>query len=484
MSVVTLLLLLVLEAGPVAPAPSPGPPAPLTESTDEEQTASPPNAAEEPRYPLRLSEPDFVARGEPFKLVDLRYGFSDTFSTTQAFAARVRVQGWGYLGAEVEGERRSLALMVDRLVLAAEATDGVYDLFGRYRARRFLLSANAHRLSPAEGGDWLLSPGVSLRLSREFELLGEMTGDTSRPQGRFLRSASAGFLWEHGARLEVEGGYGHARETTEEGSENVRDTATVRFVAQVGRVEFSGHASLDDVEGRFPRRQEEVALSARLLVTSRLLLEGAGQARFERDASDRSHGYRAAVTWFARRFYLPRSGPAAERTLALAYRATEMGYNERPVFDDDQRREQRERLSLTPRRDELLEDMRELYRAQVEERAVPTLGLEFLESDDELSGFKSQTLRASLGVPWPPAWPWRHDESATPFLRLDLERERRLSGLDYEAIRYGVALTTSLNREMDLVLRWSRAEPTPLELIRGIGPYRTIELSYVYAFGR
>lgn len=115
---------------------------------------------------------------------------------------------------------------------------------------------------------------------------------------------------------------------------------------------------------------------------------------------------------------------------------------------------------------------------------MPTLGLEFLERDDALSGFKSQTLRAGLGVPWPPAWPWHHDESAVPFLRLDLERERRLSGPDYEAIRYGVALSTSLNREMDLVLRWSRAEPTPLDLIRGIGRHRTIELSYVHAFGR
>jgi hypothetical protein len=37
---------------------------------------------------------------------------------------------------------------------------------------------------------------------------------------------------------------------------------------------------------------------------------------------------------------------------------------------------------------------------------------------------------------------------------------------------------------MDLVLRWSRADPTPLDLIRGIGRTRTIEASYVYAFGR
>jgi hypothetical protein len=37
---------------------------------------------------------------------------------------------------------------------------------------------------------------------------------------------------------------------------------------------------------------------------------------------------------------------------------------------------------------------------------------------------------------------------------------------------------------MDLVLSWRRAGATPLDLIRGIGDRRTIELSYVYAFGR
>ena len=71
-----------------------------------------------------------------------------------------------------------------------------------------------------------------------------------------------------------------------------------------------------------------------------------------------------------------------------------------------------------------------------------------------------------------------------PFLRLDLERERQLSGPSFETLSYGASLAVALNREMDLVLSWRRTGATPLDLIRGIGDRRTIELSYVYAFGR
>ncbi len=460
----------------------------LQASARGDETPTPPTAESESRppavrYPFRLSEPDFLAPGEPFKLVDLRYGFTDTFSTTHAFAARVRVQDWGYLGAELVGERRALTVEANRIFLAAEANDGEYDFLGRYRARRFLVSANAHQRPPENGGDWLLIPGLSVRLTRDFELLGELTGETGS-EGRFFHSGVAGFLWQRGVRFQLGGEYAHSRETTEEGSESVRDAGSLRFVAQLGPLELSGGTLYEDIDGRFPRQEAEGALAMRLSLSPRLLLEGGGRTRFERHGNERGREYRGALTWFARRFYLPRSGPGAEPTLVLARRATEMGYNERRVFGEDERRAQRERLSLTPRRDELRDDMVGLYRAEVEERAVPTLGIEYFEVDDPLSGFTSRTGRVGLGVPWPPAWPRHHDESSAPFLRLDLEREARLSGKDYEAIRYGAALTVSLNREMDLVLRWSRADPTPLDLIRGIGRYRTIEMSYVYAFGR
>ena len=128
--------------------------------------------------------------------------------------------------------------------------------------------------------------------------------------------------------------------------------------------------------------------------------------------------------------------------------------------------------------------MTDLYRAQVRERPVPLLGVEVLDSSSALDGSKSRTARVLVGMPWPPAWPWRARESSVPFLRLDLERERQLSGPSFETLSHGASLAVALSREMDLVLSWRRTGATPLDLIRGIGARRTIELSYVYAFGR
>jgi hypothetical protein len=123
------------------------------------------------------------------------------------------------------------------------------------------------------------------------------------------------------------------------------------------------------------------------------------------------------------------------------------------------------------------------YRAQVAERQVPLLGLEVSGGGDKLPGVTTRAARAFVGVPWPPAWPWQANESAVPFLQLDLVRSRRTSGIGFPAVTWASSLTASLNREMDLVLWWSRSEPTALDQIR-VGPRRTIELSYVYAFGR
>ena len=54
-----------------------------------------------------------------------------------------------------------------------------------------------------------------------------------------------------------------------------------------------------------------------------------------------------------------------------------------------------------------------------------------------------------------------------PFLRLDVSRSRQTSGIGFPAVTWASSLSASLNREMDLVLRWSRSEPTALDQIRG-----------------
>jgi hypothetical protein len=467
------LLLGPLAGATSAQEPPSTPPAPLA-----------PEGTDGVDYPLgRLGLRDVALPGEPFKLVDLSYDVSDTVRTTQAFATRLKVKGWGYFGAAFEGERREVTWTSQRLALSAAGENGAYDLSGSFRAHRFIVSTDA-QTGGTEGSGWLVRPSLSVRLSRDLEVLGQLEGDSRRPYDHLLRSASAGFLWQRGVGFEATGEYAHARVGTDAGFENTQDTGALALIGQVGRAEISGEASLEDVEGRFPHRDGEVAAAARVQVLARLLAEGGARLRLERGAGLQGHEYRGALTWFGRRFYLPRSGEAARRTLVLARAATAMGYNERRVYTDDERRSQRERLSLSRRNEELRGDIEALYGAQVAERPVPLLGVELIDAADSLTGVGTRTVRASVGVPWPPAWPWQANEASVPFLHLDLERLRQTSGTGFPAITNTASLSVALNREMDLVLLWRRADPTSLDLIRGIGQRRTIELNYVYAFGR
>jgi hypothetical protein len=435
-----------------------------------------------PSYPLRQPEPDLFAPGDPFKLVDLRYSLSDTFSTDHAFAARVRVKDWGYLGASFQHEERTLTLQTQRWEVDAQGDEGAFALRGAYRAPRVLVSTGATRVTARGARGWVVRPSLAVRVTRDLELLASLDGD-SRPS-QFVRAASVGFLWQRGAHLEAFGEYAHLRESTAARADNTIDSGLLAAVAQLGPAEVSGGVRLDDVDGRFPRREMETDAGLRFSLAPRLLLEGGARTRFETGAAQRSHHYDGALTFFARRFTLPRAGRSAEHSLALARRATELGYNERRLFDDDSRRAQRERLSLARQRDELRDEIVAEYEAQVDERAVPTLGFELVDERDRVAGTESRIARVVLGVPWPPAWPWRSNDAAVAFLRLDLERERGLSGPGYRTIADIVRLTAFLNREMELRLSWGRESSSPLDLIRGIGERRTVTLDYVYAFGR
>ena len=442
-------------------------------------------AAEAVDYPLGpMAPPDVGAPGRPFKLVDLSYHVSDTDRTTQAFAARVKVRNRGYLGASFEGERREIAWTSQRLEVTAAGEDGVYDLFGSYRAPRFIVSTGAETGGQAEGSGWLFRPALSVRLSPGLEVGAWAVGNTRKPDDRFLRATSLGFLWQRGVGFEAAGEIGRTRETVEAGFENTRDRGALSVVGQVLGAERGGEVWVEDVDGRFPRREGGGSARARVPLAARLLAEGGALVRFERGAGLRAHEYRGALTWFGRRFTLPRSGEAAARAQDLAHRATKRGDNERIAFTEEERRAQRERLSLSRAREELREDVAALHRAQVEERNVPLLGLELVDAEDALPGVATRAVRAFVGVPWPPAWPWQANEAAVPFLRVDVSWQRRTSGVDFEAVTWASSLSVALNREMDLVLSWSRADPTALDIVRGVGRRRTIELAYVYAFGR
>ena len=437
------------------------------------------------RYPLDLPpSPDFLAPGQPFQLVDLSYDLRDTFSTRHAFSARLRVRDGGYLTAGFEGERRDLVLSTQRLDLVASSEEGSYDFFGRYRAPWLVATAGGRRHGRGEGEGWRLGGSLAGRLSPSFELLGRLDGETSAPDDRFLRFASLRFLWQRGPGFEAAGEASHERVRTEGGLDNTRDAGTLGLVGLAWGAELSGTARLERTRGRFPREEGDAAMAARVPIRSRLLAEGGIRSRYEVGVKRTYYEYRGALTWFGRRLTLPRAGEAAARARDLSRRATAMGYNERLVFDDDGLRALRERLSLSPRRDELLDGMAAVYAAQVQERTLPLLGVEYVYQSDALTGTSVETVRAIAGMPWPPAWPWSAGADATPFLRLDVEWQRHVSGPAFAADAHGLALTVSLNREMDLVLRWRRSDPTALDAIQGVGRPRTFELSYVYARGR
>jgi hypothetical protein len=458
---------------------------PLPEPPPAAQPAAEPQPAPPPAYPLGLLPvPDFLAPGSPFTLSDLRFGVTDSGDAEQAFAARVKYRSLGYVGVEFDGERQGFSLETHRLRLAASTEDGSWTLGAAWRTSRFILSADARKRRDVDDGEWTLGPTVEVRLSSDLELFGWAEGDTAKPEGRFLTASGLGAVWQRGAWLETVGEYFRSYEVSGAGSENRLDAGRLSLVAQLGRAEVFAEGSIEDTEGRFPRQESDVAARLRVPLAPRLLIEGGGRGRFDWEAGSLRHEYGGALTWFGRRFTLPRAGLAARRAVDLARRANERGENERRAFDDDRLRAQRERLALSPRAAELREDMEAVYRAQVEERSVPLLGAEVLYRDDVFNGESALATRVLLGVPWPPAWPWRAGEGSVSFLRLDLEHERTTSATSHRSAADRAALTVSLNREMDLVVRVARREPTALDVVRGIGVVRTFEFSCVYARSR
>ncbi len=468
------LLLALLLTGDPGPAPSPAaaqPPGATAAAAEE--------MPDDPLGPGRV--PDFDAPGDPFTLSDLSFHLQDAAGTSQSFAARVRFKDFGYLGASFDGERRGLDLMTHRLEVSVSADSGAWDLGVDFRAPRLVLSAVARSLGVPGGA--LLEQAAAFRLTPDLELSGWLVGDTSRPDGRFLREAAASLLWQHAASLEASGQYVGSFESTAAGEDRVH-TGSLSVVAQLGPAELTGNASFQDTQGRFPRRAGETAGQLRVSLAPRLLLEAGAHARFEAGVGALLQEYSGAISWLARRYTLPRAGERARRELELARQATEAGEYELRVFDDDAERAQRERLSLSPQRERLRSGMEDLYRAQVDERLVPLLGVSVSQRQDVLDAERVLTAAAFLALPWRPSWLWRVGPEPVPFLRLDLEYQQSTSATSFRAESDTARLTLSLSRELDLLARFTRAEPTALDIIRGVGRRNTFELSCVYARGR
>ncbi len=424
------------------------------------------------------------------QLVDLAYSARDEGATRHAFAARLRLGALAYVGFESDGERRGVSLLHARATLRLDEEEGSWHGFGAWRGRRVLAELDLRRRSASDGRGLIVGGLVAPRLSQDVELVARFVGDT-RPAphrlelpDRFLRAASLGLLWQRGASFEAFAEAGHARVRTSGGLEFERDEWALDASGAWRGAELGGALGYERSHGRFPHDEWRAELNARVPLARRLLADvGVGQ-RVEPGLRRVALGWQAALHLHARAVRLPRAGAAARRAALLARQAIAQGYQERRVFGDDERLEQRRRLALGASGAALADELAALHRAQVEERLVPLLGAEASLREDALTGLTERRYGLLLGLAWPPAWPWQAHEESAPFLRLGLTRLRDTyaSGLIVRGSAF--SLTAELSRESALEVRWTRPGRAPLDLVRNAARADGLEIAYRYAFAR
>jgi hypothetical protein len=420
----------------------------------------------------------------------LSYRARDEGGTHHAFAARLRWRDRAYLGLESEGERRGMSLETARGVVRVHEEDGSWRGFGSWRARRLLAELDLHRRTRSDGRGLIVSGLGAGRLSADVELVARFVGDT-RPAphrlelpDRFLRAVSLGLLWQRGASFEglLEGSHGRVR--TSGGLEFERDELNLAAAGAWRAAEWAGEVGYQRDGGRFPHRQWRLAGEVRTPLRGRWLAQASSHQRFEPGLQRVDHSYAGSLGLFARRVRLPRTGESARRARDLARHATALGRQERRVFGADERLDQRRRLSLGPQRAELRDEIVALHRAEVDERPVPLVAAEVALSDDAVIGLTSRRYGVALGLPWPPAWPWRAGENSAPFLRLALARRRDTYASGLIARGDEATLEADLSRETTLALRWARPGLTPLDLAANRGRAHVFEIAYSFRLGR
>lgn len=440
---------------------------------------------EYPLGPLRV--PDLTQPRRPFVLTDLRYALSDAGGRAHAFGARVRAGNWGFLGAELDDSSWGLTLRTLRLDLYGFETRGQYDVGAGYRFPWLEVHADVTRRREEAGAAWVADLRFAGRVSQDWELLAGVMRDGDRSAGpgrRHLDNAFLGFLYQGGEHVELRGELARYRVLTDGGDEIEGGFLGLDAVGRVWTGEVSGRVAWEDPRGRFGFDDVQVEAGLRLPLLDRLLVEASTHQRWQGGAGRIAHGLRGGVSLHARRVTLPRFGDAARRTTALARRGVELGYNERRAHGEGGRRELRERLSLSPRRAELADDLAALYQAQVDERIVPVLGVELVHEQDLLRGERRREYRAFLGLPWPLASPLRPGRGATPFLEVDYAHVERSFEAGFVSVSRELGLTARLSRELELLLRWGREGQAPFDLVRNVGRPRRIDFAIVYAYGR
>jgi hypothetical protein len=437
-----------------------------------------------PAYLLPQPTPDLVAPGRPLLLTDLRYQVVDQSGLTQAFGVRVRAGNWGFFGAGVDDQQRGLSLETHRVSARFTEADGAYDIGAALRAPRFRLDTGASRRGA--GQRWAFQADGAWRLSPGFELTaGYLEDREPRPEPTApLRQGSLGVLYQPGAQLEIAASASSAQVPTVGGFEIGSDVVQARTVAAVGRAELAAEAGFERRSGRLRSDQVFASASGKIPLGSRLLADAATANRWDTALGRFDSSYGAGLTLGARRVVLARTGEAGTRTAALVRRANQRGANLRQVYDEEGLRALRETLALSPQRSELAEDLRALYQAQVEERLVPQLGLRFETARDRIRGSTTRTWIGLLGIPWPLARPLAHREASVAFLTLEYARSHQSYEVAPASIDHALSLVASLNRELELRVRWRKPGRTPLDLARVTTDPRSLEFAFAYALGR
>ena len=421
-----------------------------------------------PEYPI-AAVPLPCARGAcgSVTLVDFSVGVAQDDGTDQEVEARVRIGNRAFVGGRAGRRHQSLRLTTHRVALGFDQHDGTSRLVGSYRAPRILIEARTEHRGDEGGQGWSSELQAAIRFGQDFEILvGGMKASVPKPTSFLadspLRRVGGGFIWQRGLTLEISTQASSTR-IDSGGHEFDRDRVGTEVAYYWPRgVRLQGELAYDRDRGFIPSATRTAGLGVEAQLSPRLVAHGGFTGRSELDLGSVEEDYRVGITLFARRHRFDRAGEAAARTLDLARRAAGMGYNERRVHTLDGRRAMRERLSLSARRGELADEIEALYQAQVQDRNVPHLGVEWVREKDPVFGSVRTTLDIFAGLPWRPKWPFRTGDDVVEFLGFGysfIDRDFIQSTSHERQYRGEVAL----NRETNIVVVWTDPDQTRLE---------------------
>ena len=449
-------------------------------------------AGSDPEYPLgRLRFPSLTKPAEPLKLTEFHYGFSENGSTVQRFEARIRFKAFAFLSGEVISQRRGVAFTTQRIDLGLTEERGRYVIEGGYRAARWLLRARAERrpTPPSSSADpgWIIDTRGALRFNPDFELLFkflEDTGSESSLVTRPLRRGALGFLYQRGTGLDISASVSTARVRTEGGIETDRHGVNLGAIVYHDIVQVDSAFAYSRSTGRLAASEGSASVSLSGELGPYLVGRASTAQRWQPGIKRFENDTRLGITFFGRRHRFFRGGKVGPRVLALTRRAYELGYNERRVYSLDGLLRLRERLALSSMREELANDLDDLYRAEVTDRSVPQARFEITRRANEIDGVRSWTYRVFVGVPWRVNWPFTRSEGSVNFVGVEYTQEEFEFLPDFQTLARELRIEVALNREMSASFRWTLPARTPADIALFNRRRSRIELEYAYAFGR